>query len=134
MYLSIFFYSKTYYLLVIYMFHYLKSIIYTLSIILISTIILTIFNYFNIINGIPLKIIMLIIPLIGVFIGSFKIGRVANTKGYIEGIKYSIIWILLFLIVNLIIKNFTLTSIIYYLIMMLLSSFAGILGINKKKN
>ena len=134
MYPSIFFYSKTYYLLVIYMFHYLKSIIYTLSIILISTIILTIFNYFNIINGIPLKIIMLIIPLIGVFIGSFKIGRVANTKGYIEGIKYSIIWILLFLIVNLIIKNFTLTSIIYYLIMMLLSSFAGILGINKKKN
>lgn len=134
MYPSIFFYSKTYYLLVIYMFYYLKSMIYTLSIIFISTIILTIFNYFNIINGIPLKIIMLIIPLIGVFIGSFKIGKISNTKGYIEGIKYSIIWILLFLITNLITKNFSLTSIIYYFIMMFLSSFAGIIGINKKKN
>ena len=82
------------------MFNYLKSIIYTLSIILISTIILTIFNYFNIINGTLLKIIMLIIPLTGVFIGSFKIGKVSNTKGYIEGIKYSVIWILLFLTIN----------------------------------
>ena len=120
--------------MVIYMFYYLKSMIYTLSIILISTIILTIFNYFNIINGKLLKIIMIIIPLIGVFIGSFKIGKTSNTKGYIEGIKYSIIWILLFLIINLIIKNFTPSSIIYYFIMILLSSFAGILGINKKKN
>lgn len=116
------------------MFHYLKSMIYTFSIILISTIILTIFNYFNIINGTLLKIIMLIIPLLGVIIGSFKIGKVSNTKGYIEGIKYSIIWVLLFLIVNLIVKNFTLTSIFYYFIMIILSSFAGILGINRKKN
>lgn len=115
------------------MFYYLKSMIYTLGIILICTVILTIFNYFNILNGITLKIIMLTIPLVAVFIGSFKIGRVSNTKGYIEGIKYSIIWILLFLTLNLITKNFALTSIIYYFIMILMSSFAGILGINKKK-
>lgn len=134
MYPSIFFYSKTYYLMVIYMFYYLKSMLYTISIILISTIILTIFNYFNIINSTILKIILLIIPILGVFIGSFKIGKASNKKGYIEGLKYGIIWILLFLIVNLIIKNFVLTSLLYYTIILITSSFAGVLGINKKKN
>lgn len=115
------------------MISYLKSMVYTISIILISTIILTIFNYFNILNGIPLKIIMLLIPLVAVFIGSFKIGRISNKNGYIEGIKYGMIWIILLLIVNLITKNFTLTSIIYYVILLLISAVAGVLGINKKK-
>lgn len=116
------------------MINYLKSMIYTISVILVSTIILTIFNYFNILNGIPLKIIMLLIPLIAVFIGSFKIGKTSNKKGFIEGLKYGIIWILLLLIINLIIKNFTLISIIYYIVILLISTFAGVLGINKKKN
>ena len=134
MYYSIFFYSTSYNLLVINMIIYLKSMLYTISIILITTILLTIFNYFNIVNGITLKIIMLIIPLIGIFIGSFKIGKETNRKGYIEGIKYSIIWILLLTIINLIINNFTLTSIIYYIIIIFISSLAGIIGINKRKN
>lgn len=116
------------------MINYLKSTVYTLSIILISTIIITIFNYFNILNGIPLKIIMLLIPLIGVFIGSFKIGKLSNKKGYIEGIKYGSFWTLLLLIINLITKKFTILSIIYYVILLLVSIFASILGINKKKN
>ena len=63
------------------MINYLKSMVYTLSIILISTIIITIFNYFNILNGIVLKVIMLLIPIIGIFVGSFKIGKVSSKKG-----------------------------------------------------
>ena len=115
------------------MINYLKSMVHTLSTILITTIIITIFNYFNILNGIPLKIIMLLIPIIGVFIGSFKIGKVSNKKGYIEGLKYGIIWLLLLLVINLITKEFTILSIIYYIIILLISIFASILGINKKK-
>lgn len=116
------------------MINYLKSMVYTLSIILISTIILTIFNYFNLLNGIPLKIIMLLIPIVGIFIGSFLIGKTSNKKGYIEGLKYGSIWITLLLIINLIIKNFTITSIIYYVILFLISIGAGIMGINKKRS
>lgn len=116
------------------MINYLKSMVYTLSIILIGTIILTIFNYFNILNGIPLKVIMLFIPIIGLFVGSFKIGKSSNKKGYIEGLKYSAIWIVLLIFINLITKNFTVLSIIYYIILLLVSVFASILGINKKKN
>ena len=116
------------------MINYLKSMIYTLSIILIGTIIITIFNYFNILNGVPLKIIMLLVPIISIFIGSFKIGKVSNKKGYIEGLKYGSIWLILLIIINLITKNFTLLSIIYYVVLLLISVFAGVLGINKKKN
>lgn len=134
MYSSIFFYSITYYLLVIFLINYLKSMLYTLGFILISSIIITIFNYFNLLSGIPLKIIMLLIPIIGVFIGSLKIGKVSSKKGYVEGIKYGTIWMLLMLIINLITKNFTITSIIYYIILLLISAFAGVIGINKRKN
>lgn len=133
MYPSIFFYSKTYYLLVINMINYLKSTLYTLSTILIGTIIITILNYFNILNGKILKITMLVIPILGIFIGSFLMGKISNQKGYIEGLKYGFIWSLLLLVINLITKNFNFTSIIYYIVLLLLSSFAGILGINKKK-
>ena len=134
MYSSIFFYSVSYYLLVIYVINYLKSIAYTLGIFLISTIIITIFNYFNLLSGIPLKIIRLLIPIIGIFIGSYKIGKISSKKGYIEGIKYGTIWIIIMLIINLITKNFTITSIIYYVILLLISALAGVLGINKRKN
>ena len=112
----------------------LKSMVYTLGIILISTIIITIFNYFNLLSGIPLKVVRLLVPLIGIFIGSFKIGKVSSKKGYIEGIKYGSIWIILLLIINLITKNFTITSIIYYVLLLFISAFAGVLGINRKRS
>lgn len=116
------------------MINYLKSMVYTLSIILISTIIITIFNYFNILNGIVLKVIMLLIPIIGIFVGGFKIGKVSSKKGYIEGLKYGFIWIILLLIINLITKGFTYLSIIYYVLLLLISVVGSILGINGKKN
>jgi putative membrane protein (TIGR04086 family) len=113
---------------------YLKSIVYTIITIIIGSIITTILNYFNIINGITLKIIMLLIPLIGISIGSFLIGKTSTQKGYIEGLKYGLLWIIILLIINLIIKNFTIISIIYYSILLLISILTSILGINTKKD
>lgn len=116
------------------MINYLKSMLYSLLSILISTILITIFNYFNILTRLPLKIIMLLIPIVSIFIGSYKIGKISNKKGYIEGLKYGLIWIIIILTINLISKNFTLISIIYYIILLLTSTLAGVIGINKKKN
>ena len=78
--------------------NYLKSFIWSLGIFLLSIIILTIFNYFNILNGTILKVLELFIPLISIFIGSYKLGKTSNQKGYIEGLKYSGIWIIIFLL------------------------------------
>lgn len=116
------------------MFKYLKSSIYTLCILIGSTIVITILNYFNILMGNVLKITELLIPIISIFIGSYILGKSSNNKGYIEGLKYGMAWIILFLIINLISKNFTYLSLIYYLILILIAIVSSIIGINRRKN
>lgn len=116
------------------MFKYLKSSIYTLCILIGSTIIITILNYFNILMGNILKITELLIPIISIFIGSYILGKNSNNKGYIEGLKYGMAWIILFLIINLISKNFTYLSLIYYLILIIIAIVSSIIGINRRKN
>lgn len=111
---------------------YLKSMLYTFLFILICTVILTIFNYFNILNGSFLKIFELIVVVIGVLIGSFIIGHNSSKKGYIEGIKYGSIWAILFTLMALIMRVISLGNIIYFLVIIATSAFGGILGINKK--
>lgn len=113
--------------------NYLKSFIWSLGIFLSSIIILTIFNYFNILNGTILKVLELFIPLISIFIGSYKLGKTSNQKGYIVGLKYSGIWVIIFLIFNIITKNITLIGILYLILMILIGVFASILGINKRR-
>lgn len=113
--------------------NYLKSSLYTLSIMVICTIIVTLLNYFKIINGTPLNIIHYIIPIISVMIGSFILGKTSSKKGYIEGLKYSGIWSTLFLIINILIKELNISSIIFFIILILLSMLSSILGINRKR-
>ncbi len=112
--------------------NYLKSLVITGSIIIGSAIIMTIFNYFNILNGTALKIIEILIPIIAIFSGGYLIGKVSSKRGYIEGIKYGAIWIIILLIFNLIIKDTTLFDFIYFLILLLFSTLASMIGINKK--
>lgn len=116
------------------MFKYLKSSIYTLCILIGSTIVITILNYFNVLMGNVLKITELLIPIISIFIGSYILGKSSNNKGYIEGLKYGVVWIILFLIINLISKNFTFLSLIYYLILIIIAIVSSIIGINRRKN
>lgn len=112
--------------------NYLRSFIWSLSFILISTIIITIFNYFNILNGTVLKVIELLIPLVAVFIGSYKLGKTKNEKGYIEGLKYGLLWAVILIIFNIINNSFTLSLVIYLVVFLAVSIFASILGINKR--
>ncbi len=115
------------------MFKYLKSSIYTLCILLGCAIIITILNYFNILMGNVLKITELLIPIISIFVGSYILGKNSNNKGYIEGIKYGSIWILLFLVINIIFSNFVYISLIYYFALLVISILASIIGINKRR-
>lgn len=114
--------------------NYLKSFIWSLTIFISSIIILTIINYFNILNTNIIKIIELFIPIISIFIGSYKIGKTSNQKGYIEGLKYSGIWIIIFLLFNIITKNITPLGVLYLFLLIIISVLSSILGINKRKN
>ena len=64
--------------------HYLKYFSILLISIIIPIFILTIFNYFEIINN--TNILKLIFTLISIFINSFFLGKNSKSKGYIEGL------------------------------------------------
>lgn len=114
---------------------YLISYAYTLGIIIIGTFIITLLNYFNLLSSNLANTLKLIIVIVSIFVGSFLLGKKSNKKGYLEGIKYSVIFILFLIIINLIvIRNFDIKSIIYFLIIIGSSTFGSMIGINKKRN
>jgi len=115
--------------------NYLKNIGYTLLSIIISTIIITLLNYFSIISTNILNIISVIIIMLSLFIGGYLTGKQANKKGYLEGIKFGTIMLIIILLLNLFIfKNkFTLISILYYILLMFSSIFGSTIGIQRKK-
>lgn len=114
---------------------YLKSIIFFFSFLLISNVIITILYYFNItsssFNNI-LKIIIFILSFISVGI---SIGKKANKKGWLEGLKIAGILVAFFLITSLILRyDFNIKQILYYIICILTIVLGSMIGINFKKN
>ncbi len=109
------------------------SLIYFFASILIGTIFITIFNYFNILNNNIITSLKLIIPLLSLFISSYILGTKSNKRGYIEGLKLGSIIIIIFLVVTLITKSFTIRTLLYYSILLLTSTLGSMIGINKKK-
>ena len=133
----LFFYTISYKLLGDFMIKkYLISYAYTLGIIIGGTFLITVLNYFNIFTSNLTNIIKLIIVIVSMFIGAFLLGKKSLKKGYIEGIKYSIVFIVLLVIINLLfVKEFNVKSIIYFLIIIISSTFGSMLGIkNKSQN
>ena len=113
--------------------HYLKYFSILLISIIIPIFILTIFNYFEIINN--TNILKLIITLISIFINSFFLGKNSKSKGYIEGLKFGIIFIIFITLINLILVNeFSLKIIIYYILILITSITGSTIGINKKND
>lgn len=132
----LFFYTLSYKLLGDFMIKkYLISYAYTLGIIIGGTFLITVLNYFNIFTSNLTNIIKLIIVIVSMFIGAFLLGKKSLKKGYFEGIKYGTLFTILLIIINLLfIKDFKLTSIVYFLIIIISSTFGSMLGINKKRN
>lgn len=113
---------------------YLFSTLVTFLSILLTLLLTTTLYYFNVISPTTYNILKIITLLLSFFINSFILGQKALKKGYLEGIKLSLPIILLFLITTIITKNFSLKILLYYLIIILTSSFGSMVGINKKKN
>ena len=112
---------------------YTISTTLTLSLILALLFLITIIYYFNLITMKTFGILKLLTILISTFITSFFLGTKTNNKGYLEGIKQSLILIVIFLIPTILTSNFNLKVFIYYLIILITSSLGSMIGINKKK-
>lgn len=117
--------------------NYLKKVgiglLYTIIPILVLTFIVTLLHYFGIINKGVLTILEIIIPSISLFIGGFQVGKKSKQKGWLEGIKFSLIIFIIMIILNLIFKNYLeFKNILYYLILFSLCTIGSMMGINKK--
>lgn len=112
-----------------------KALLYSIGTILILTFVVTLLNYVNIFSYKIVVIFKIIIPILSIFIGGLVMGKKSTNKGWLEGIKYGIIFIVILCIMNYLIlrTGFKIQDLIYYLIITLASSFGSIIGINYKK-
>ena len=111
--------------------NYLKSYLYLFSSIIILTLILSILNYFFIL---PSYIIKIIIPIVSMLISSIILGKNTKEKAYLEGTKFSLIYIIFITIIKLILKtNFNFKTIIIYIVLIFTSIIGSTIGINSKK-
>lgn len=115
---------------------YLKKVLKTvgimLGILLLLTLIITMFNYWNLINNKVVNIMEIIIPILTLFIGGFIIGKSSNQKGWLEGIKIGIIFLIILVLFNYLgLQNkLEWKSLIYYLILIISSVFGSMFGIS----
>lgn len=114
---------------------YLKSLLYIFIPLLISNLVLSILYYFNILSNKTLSILNIILVLLSMFIGGLYIGKKANKKGYLEGIKIGLIAIIILFIISYLAfdKGINIHKIIYYFILLSSSTIGSMLGINKKR-
>lgn len=110
----------------------IKVLITELSLLFILSI-TTFIYYKDILNTISYQIINYILFLIIILINSFTLGKKSNKNGYLEGLKLGLIIITINFILVLIFKtNINLRLIFYSLIILLTSSLGAMIGINKK--
>ena len=69
------------------------------------------------------------------FVFGIKSGKRANNKGYLAGLKIGGLFLLLLIIINLFTNRviFSISTLIYYIVLILASVLGGMLGINKKE-
>ena len=112
----------------------IQTLITVISTILLTTLITTLY-YFNIINPTTYNILKIVIILLTLFINSLILGQKSKQKGYLEGIKFSSIIVIMFIILTLILtKSFNIKYLIYYLIIIITSILGSMIGISLKKD
>lgn len=110
----------------------LKTLLYTLIFFTIFSLLLTIFNYFNIINYQTLAIGKIIVPILSLGLSGLLMGKKVAKNGWLEGLKISLIIIVLLIIITVILGEFSTEKLTFYLILIISGIFGSIIGINTK--
>lgn len=112
------------------------SLLFIIGSLLILILLLTFFNYFNLFSNGLVSTFKIIIPIISLFAGGFFIGKKSSKKGWLEGLKLSLIFTIILILFNLLGlgNKLELKNILYYLIIIISCMFGGMLGINKNNS
>ena len=102
-------------------------------ILVVGTFFLTLFNYFSILGSKIMAVFRLLLPLLAMFVSSYKLGKMSDKKGYLEGLKLGGIIVFIFMVMVFLLDRFDIKCIIYYLILLLTSIMGSMIGSNRKK-
>lgn len=111
---------------------YLKSILGAFIIIIVSMFLVALLHYFNILNNLFVNIFKLIVIFSALFYSGFIMGKNAKKMGYIAGLQSGAIIDFILIIYGLIVGNgFQIKSIVFYIILLAISTIGGMIGIGK---
>lgn len=112
---------------------YSLRFLFTILSISICLLIITTIYHFDIIASNIYQLLKLIILLGNILISGIILGKKANKKGYLEGIKLGLFMIILFTLITLITgQGLKLRLLLYGSIMLITAILGGMIGINKK--
>lgn len=102
--------------------------------ILLFTLIITTLNYFDLFGKGSTSIFKIIIMILSYFIGGILIGKKSSKKGWLEGLKFGLIFSLVLFLFNILglQTKIDLKLIFYDLILITSCIFGSMIGINKK--
>lgn len=112
---------------------YLRYSVVFLTIELMITFVVSLLNLIGINSGIT-SIVLLVLNIMTFLILSFYNGKSSDKKGYLSGLILSLIFIIIMFLLNGFMNGFLLrlSTIIYYIILIVVSIIGGTIGINKK--
>lgn len=110
------------------------SYLYTNASILLCILLITILSIINFISSKSASILELISIILCLFINSFLLGKKASNKGYLEGLKLGSSISITYLILSVLIFSFHINfkTILFYILLIIISMFGSMVGINKK--
>lgn len=113
-----------------------KSFLTSLIILFSLTLVITIFNYIGLFSLSIVNAFSYITPFISLFIGGILMGKGCVSKGWLEGIKFGLICVIIFFIFNYLAFGsfFNISNIILYIITLVASILGSMIGINLKEN
>lgn len=111
------------------------SIASTVGALLLLTLLLTIFSYFNLFGIKVISTMKMMIPIISLFIGGFIMGKQSKEKGWLEGLKMGFVFVIVLFLFNIlgVHMSWEWKHLIYDGILIICSIFGSIIGINFKR-
>ena len=115
---------------------YLKSLLYIFVSIFVFSALIGTLNYFNIIGNSATNIVELIAIIISMFIGGIYLGKNSQKKGYLEGLKIGLITIVILFLFSFLAYNqsISISTILFYIVILISSILGSVIGINKKSS
>lgn len=113
---------------------YLKSILYIFISVLLFAILIGTLSYFNILGNSPIKIFELIAIIVSTFIGGLYLGKNSSKRGFLEGLKIGLFMVIFLFCLKFFGFNemFSISNLIFYIIVIISPIIGSVIGINKK--